>query len=164
LWLVRWCGCICTGPRPARKLSTNFLLFLITSMKYYECVSILACVKQHYNFILSAPCCSVFCSLFFCVLLFHIIWYKARLSEKNFIDHKMNVLIFPTTFSRTFLVIRTTQRGILDLCRFSYKVPYFSSTYFNQTCILSTDLRIRSMLAELFHAERLTDEDAWGSS
>ena len=53
--------------------------------------------------------------------------------RRNFIDHKINVSIFPTTFPRTFLIIRKTQRGIIDLCSCSYKVPYLSYTYFNQT-------------------------------
>jgi len=49
-------------------------------------------------------------------------WHDFR---RNFIDHKSNALIFPTSFSGTFLIIRTTQRGLIDFYMFSYKVRYF---------------------------------------
>jgi Ni,Fe-hydrogenase I cytochrome b subunit len=44
-----------------------FVTYLITSIKYYESVSVLVCDIRH--FIFSASCCIIFSSLFCCALL-----------------------------------------------------------------------------------------------
>ena len=86
---------------------------------------------------------------------------------RGIIEHKiMCVLIFSTTFSETFFILRRIQSDIItNVHRSACKVPIILSD-FNETGIFSTDfqknaqisnfMQIHPMGAELFHADGQT--------
>jgi hypothetical protein len=86
-----------------------------------------ACVRVRSSS-LTFPACKSYAPLFdvICVLsgsttFFYII--TARFSRKD-IEHKMCVLIFSTTFAKTFLIIRIIQLDIvINVKTFAFKVP-----------------------------------------
>ena len=49
--------------------------------------------------------------------------HKQRDFRKEVIEHKMCVEISSTTFSETFLILRIIQRNIINVHRFSSKIP-----------------------------------------
>jgi hypothetical protein len=46
-------------------------------------------------------------------IFYHIISYMALFKKKKIIEHKMCVVIFSTTLSETFLILRGIQRDII---------------------------------------------------
>jgi len=65
--------------------------------------------------ILSSMACPV-------VQYFSPLPYKGHDWRKDFSGNKIFVLIFSTTFSETFLILRRTERDIINLYWSSYKV------------------------------------------
>ena len=56
------------------------------------------------------------CSLPGCTVFFHISWTARFLGEKEVTEHKMYVLIFPTTFVGIFFILRRIERDrIIDV-------------------------------------------------
>jgi hypothetical protein len=110
--------------------------------------------------------------------LCHIIWsvacptlqYFPTLShkrhnfcKKNFVKHKMRVLIFSTTFDETFLLLRRIRQHIvINVCRSSCIVPvslvrfYWNLIFMDRISknpVISNLIQIRPLLTELFRPD-----------
>ena len=64
-----------------------------------------------------------------CTVFFHIVSYTARFSGKKVIEHIINVLIFSTTLSETFPILRRIERDMIinmywSLCKVLVVVRY----------------------------------------
>jgi hypothetical protein len=85
-----------------------------------------------------APHCTVICNPSGCNIFFHIISKTARISKKKFIENKMCVLIFSTSLTETFIIIRKTERDlIINLHTSSCQVPVILFFIFEFPCIIS---------------------------
>ena len=63
-------------------------------------------------------------------------------SEKKVVEHKMCVLIFSRTFSRTFFtLIRNERDVIINVFWTSFRLPRYYCQDFNETWIFSTDFQ-----------------------
>jgi len=69
----------------------------------------------------------VICGLSGSATYFHVISSMARFSEKkkNVIGYEMCVLIFSTNFSETYLILRSTERDMIENVYLSCKVLVF---------------------------------------
>jgi hypothetical protein len=56
----------------------------------------------------------VICGLFGPALFFHIISKRLDFQKKKVIEHEIRVLIFFTSFSETFLIVRRSERIIIQ--------------------------------------------------
>jgi hypothetical protein len=66
----------------------------------------------------------VSCGLPLSTVFYHIVSYTVLFSGKKFIEHVMCVLIFSTTLSEIFLMLRRTERDMIKhVYRSSCKVP-----------------------------------------
>ena len=72
-----------------------------------------ALVIQHTKRIFSAHHYIVICGLSGCTIVFPHYVINGSIFEKKIFNHKMSVLIFVTTFSETFLILRRIQRDII---------------------------------------------------
>ena len=79
------------------------------------------------------------CGLSASAIFFHFISQMARLPEK-IIDNTMCVLMFFTTFSETFPILRRIQRNIIINAYWHVKQPLLLS-YFNENRVFSTYFR-----------------------
>jgi hypothetical protein len=67
----------------------------------------------------------VICGLSYSKRFYHTVAKPARFSQK-FSEYKICVMIFSTTVSETFMIVRIIQRSItINVHWFSYKVPVF---------------------------------------
>ena len=77
-------------------------------------------------------------------ICFHFISSMARIWKKKFTEHKIGVLIFPTTLTETFLIMRRTERDRIKI-QIGVYVHYLSSLPdFNETFIFSINFRNNS--------------------
>ena len=97
-----------------------------TNMTYSECVSVPLAI-EHANCIFPAPYYIVICGLSGSTIFFHTTSYTVRFSgerDRKVIEHKTCVLIFTTTFSEIFLILRRTECDmIINVYWSSRKVP-----------------------------------------
>ena len=91
------------------------------SITYSECLSV-ALFIQHAQRMHRVLLPSVVCLTL--PYFFHIISLTARFSDKTVIEHKMCALIFSTTLSEKFLILRRIERDMIKNVYWSlYKVP-----------------------------------------
>ena len=98
---------------------------------------------------------------------------KDTIFGKKIIEHKMRILIFSTTFVKSFIILKWNRRGIIIVVHvFSCKVPVilvriwcnlnFLGTVSKNTEI-SNWVKIGPVGAELFSAYRRTNRQTWRS-
>ena len=105
------CKCNNGFPLHSCPATKHFVLLLkIISIKFHERVSV---------FLLQLPCvksaCAVLCCRLCAVWLYHAFPHyltHGTIFGKNLIENEKRVLIFSTTFSDTFLILRRIQRDI----------------------------------------------------
>jgi hypothetical protein len=148
---------------PLALLSSCKIFCIITSTKYYvgvyvSCLGYPAYKAHHYI---------VICGLSGCTIVFpHYVINGSIFEKKNFFNHKMSVLIFVTTFSETFLILRRIQRDII-INGIGFHVKYLLLlSRFNQIGIsgqiykknpqIPNFMKVCPVGTELFQADRLT--------
>jgi hypothetical protein len=108
----------------------------------------------------------VICGLPLRTLFFHIILQTAWFSRKKLLNTKYVFWFFVQLLSETLLILRIIQQDIVIVHRSSCKVPLFLSDFkwqldflgrFSKTTHIQSFLKIRSLGAELFHADGKTD-------
>jgi len=139
--------------------------------KFRECIGSLiyqAC-KANASFILSLM------AVWLCNIYPHYL-IKGTTFGKKILGHKMYVFIFPTILSKAFLIIRITERDIINLCWYSSNVTVITVRFeWMSNCLervsknsqLSVSMKIRPVGAEFFHShgrmEKHTDRQTWQS-
>ena len=111
------------------------------------------------------------CGLPVSTVFFHIISQTALISKTKFTEHKMCVLIFSTTFSEIFLILRIIWRDIiinvyLSSCKVFVTCQNLMKLEFSRQCLKNTQIsdfmKIRRVGSDLFladvdrHTERQT--------
>jgi hypothetical protein len=91
-------------------------------------VCILALVIRLANGIFSASHYIVICGLSGATVSFTLS-HKRHDFRKNVIEHKMRVLIFSTSLSQTFLILRRIQRDIINVHRSLRKSPVILAAF-----------------------------------
>jgi hypothetical protein len=110
----------CTYKRYIEARSRNpFCPEKAISITYSECVSV-ALVIQHAKRVCCIILSSVAC---LAVPYFSTLSHKRHDFWKKVTEHKMCVLIFSTSSSEILLILRRIQRDIINVQRYSCKVP-----------------------------------------
>jgi hypothetical protein len=111
--------------------------------------TIVAVEKQYLLHILSLRCPACNATAPYCHMwLVRLLRYFSTLSHEwhgfrknNLVNHKMDVFILSTNLSETFIILRRTERDMIQsVCRSSCKYPLLWSD-FNEIWILPTDFR-----------------------